>query len=69
MGQAQIYSITMVSVTTEVSNRAGLKGVDYLSTKGSNVQRQLAAQAFSRARVRVVRSQTSLGPQYWMAPG
>lgn len=25
--------------------------------------------AFSRARVRVVRSQTSLGPQYWMAPG
>ena len=26
-------------------------------------------QAFSRARVRVVRSQTSLGPKYWMAPG
>ena len=26
-------------------------------------------QAFSRARVRVVTSQTSLGPQYWMAPG
>ena len=25
--------------------------------------------AFSRARVRVVRSQTSLGPKYWMAPG
>ena len=26
-------------------------------------------QAFSRARVLVVRSQTSLGPQYWIAPG
>ena len=26
-------------------------------------------QAFSRARVLVVRSQTSLGPKYWMAPG
>ena len=26
-------------------------------------------QAFSRARVRVVRSQTSEGPKYWMAPG
>ncbi len=24
---------------------------------------------FSRARVRVVRSQTSVGPKYWMAPG
>ena len=26
-------------------------------------------QAFSRARVTVVVSQTSLGPKYWMAPG
>jgi len=25
--------------------------------------------AFSRARVLVVRSQTSVGPKYWMAPG
>ena len=25
--------------------------------------------SFSRARVRVVRSQTSEGPKYWMAPG
>jgi len=26
-------------------------------------------QAFSRARVLVVRSQTSDGPKYWIAPG
>lgn len=29
----------------------------------------LRIQAFSSARVRVVRSQTSLGPKYWIAPG
>ena len=47
--------------------QAGEYGKTRLSRVGQ--ARVFGDQAFSRARVRVVRSQTSVGPKYWMAPG